>query len=108
MIPVQKKYFHAANAVHGSVYFKAMDDAAFFAVNSLVEKTFVLTVAFTIQLTKPVSSGEMIARGRYVGRSGDQYLAEAVLMDSEGNEIGRGSGAFVKSRIALSPKIGYE
>src|SRR5437660_10506789 len=43
---VQSDFFHAARAVHGSVYFKAMDDAAFFAVNSLVSDVFVLTVTF--------------------------------------------------------------
>ncbi len=31
-IPIRPEFHHAANAVHGSVYFKAMDDAAFFAV----------------------------------------------------------------------------
>lgn len=108
VIPVQEKFFHAAGAVHGSVYFKAMDDACFFAVNSLVEKFFVLTVNFNVFLTKPISEGRMVARGRYVGQSGSQYLAEAVLTDSDGNEIGRGNGAFVKSKISLSKKIGYE
>jgi acyl-coenzyme A thioesterase PaaI-like protein len=85
-----------------------MDDAAFFAVNSVVDDVFVLTVNFNVDLIRPVSKGEMIARGRYLGRSGKHYLAEAVLMDSEGNEVGRGSGAFVKSRIQLSKRIGYE
>ena len=108
VIPVQKEFYHAANAVHGSVYFKAMDDAAFFAVNSLVESVFVLTVSFSVGLSRPVSEGEMVARGRFVGESGKPYLAQAVLMDSEGNEIGRGSGAFVKSRIPLTEKIGYK
>src|SRR5438132_132473 len=28
-IPVKTDFFHAAHAVHGSVYFKALDDAAF-------------------------------------------------------------------------------
>lgn len=36
--PVSKKLFHAAEAVHGAVYFKALDDAAFFAANSIVEE----------------------------------------------------------------------
>jgi acyl-coenzyme A thioesterase PaaI-like protein len=108
VIPVQDKFFHAAGAVHGSVYFKAMDDAAFFAVNSMVDDVFVLTVSFNTYLTRPVSAGEIIARGQYVGKSGDQFLADAVLMDSDDNEIGRGNGAFVKSKIKLTPKIGYE
>jgi acyl-coenzyme A thioesterase PaaI-like protein len=38
-IEVNEKYFHSAGAVHGSVYFKMLDDAAFFAVSSL-EKRF--------------------------------------------------------------------
>src|SRR6185436_14124985 len=40
-IVVRPDFFHAANAVHGSIYFKAMDDAAFFAVNSIVHDVFV-------------------------------------------------------------------
>jgi uncharacterized protein (TIGR00369 family) len=108
VIPVQEQFYHAAHAVHGSVYFKALDDAAFFAVNSLVENVFVLTVSFSLDFLRPVSKGEMIAHGRYVGESGRRFLAEAVLVDSQGNEIGRGSGAFVKSRIPLTEKIGYK
>lgn len=108
VIPIREEFYHAANAVHGSVYFKAMDDAAFFAVNSLVDTVFVLTVSFSVDFVRPVSRGEMIARGRYVGETGRHLMAEAVLMDSEGSDIGSGSGAFVKSRIPLSARIGYE
>jgi uncharacterized protein (TIGR00369 family) len=107
VIPVQEKFFHAAGSVHGAVYFKAMDDSAFFAVNSIVEDVFVLTANFHSFFTRPISSGEIVAKGRFVGMSGKHYLAESVLADSEGNEIGRGSGAFVKSKIPLSPEIGY-
>ena len=37
IIPVSDKFFHAGGALHGCIYFMAMDNAAFFAVNSLVE-----------------------------------------------------------------------
>ena len=33
-IEVRRDFFHAADAVHGAVYFKALDDAAFFAASS--------------------------------------------------------------------------
>jgi uncharacterized protein (TIGR00369 family) len=108
VIPVQDRFFHAAGAVHGSVYFKALDDAAFFAVNSLVEKVFVLTVGFNTHFSRRISNGTMIARGRYLGKSGGNHVAEAVLTDADGNEIGRGSGTFAESRIRLSSKIGYK
>jgi acyl-coenzyme A thioesterase PaaI-like protein len=41
----------------GSVYFKMLDDAAFFAVNSIVEDVFVYTVSLNVQLLRPVASG---------------------------------------------------
>ena len=44
-IPIRSEFFHAAHAAHGMIYFKLLDDAAFFAVNSLVEDVFVLTVS---------------------------------------------------------------
>ena len=40
-LPVRDDFHHAAFAVHGAVYFKVLDDAAFFAVNSVVDDVFV-------------------------------------------------------------------
>jgi uncharacterized protein (TIGR00369 family) len=100
-------FHHAARAAHGAVYFKALDDATFFAANSLVEDVFVLTVSFNLYLTRPVSEGEIVARGRVVSQSRRLYIAEGVLEDRRGREIARGSGAFMPSTIALSEEIGY-
>ena len=108
IVPVRQDFFHAAGAVHGSVYFKALDDAAFFAVNSLVQDVFVLTVSFNIYLIRPISEGEMKATGRTVHRSRRLFLAEAELFDAKGREIGRGSGTFIRSTSPLSKEIGYE
>ena len=33
---ITEKYFHALGAIHGSVYFKLLDDAAFFAASSVL------------------------------------------------------------------------
>ena len=107
-IPVRRELFHAANAVHGELYFKCLDDATFFAVNSLVDDVFVLTVSFNLYLTRPISEGEMRATGRVVYRSRQLFVAEAELMDQDGREIGRGSGTFMRSAIPLSPDIGYQ
>lgn len=107
-VPVRPEFFHAAGGVHGSVYFKALDDAAFFAANSLVRDVFIVTVSFTVYFTRPISSGTMTATGRVVHRSLRLLLAEAELVDGRGRAIGRGSGSFMPSRIPLSPAIGYE
>ncbi len=108
VIPIQPKFFHAAHAVHGSVYFKALDDAAFFAVNSVVDDVFVLTVSFNIYLIRPISLGELKAVGQLTHRSRRLYIAEARLVDQEQRDIARGSGTFMKSNIPLSPEVGYQ
>lgn len=107
-IAVRRELFHAANAVHGALYFKCLDDATFFAVNSLVEDVFVLTVSFNLYLLRPISAGEMRATGRVVYRSRQLFVAEAEIVDQDGKEIGRGSGTFMRSAIPLSPEIGYK
>ena len=106
-IEVSGKLFHAAKAVHGSVYFKMLDDAAFFAANSLEREVFVLTTSFTTYLTRPVSSGRLRSVGRVVNRNRSQFIAESVVYNSEGTEVGRGSGIFVRSRLPLAEAQGY-
>jgi uncharacterized protein (TIGR00369 family) len=106
-IAVDPKFFHAAGALHGSVYFKMLDDACFFAVNSVVEDVFVLTTSFTTYLTGPVISGTLTARGRVVHAGKGLLLGEAVLVNGDGKDVGRGNGAFMRSRIALSAEMGY-
>jgi uncharacterized protein (TIGR00369 family) len=106
-IPVRRSFHHAAGAVHGSVYFKALDDAAFFAANSLVTDYFVLTVSFNVYLVRPISEGVMTARGTLVHRSRNLFLAESELVDQEGRVLARGSGSFMRSRMELTPAIGY-
>ena len=106
-LTVRPDFFHAASAVHGSIYFKVLDDATFFAASSLVDDVFVLTTSFTLYFLRPVSSGVMIARGTVVSRSSRLLIGEGVIVDSEGREVGRGSGTFMRSQIALTPAIGY-
>ncbi|EDY86942.1 hypothetical protein GP5015_171 [gamma proteobacterium HTCC5015] len=106
-IDVREDFFHPAQAVHGSVYFKLLDDAAFFAANSLEEDVFVLTTSFTTYLTRPVSSGQMRAVGKVVNQNKSQWIAEAVVYDSQDREIARGSGCFVRSKVRLDSIPGY-
>ena len=46
--------YHAAGAAHGTLYFKMLDDAAFYAANALVSDRFLLTTAFNLHFTKPM------------------------------------------------------
>jgi uncharacterized protein (TIGR00369 family) len=104
---VQPDHHHAAGAAHGTLYFKMLDDAAFYAANTLVSDRFLLTTSFNLHFTKPVKVGEVVAEGRWISGKRRVFVAESRLVDAEGDEIGRGTGTFMRSHIALSGLPGY-
>ncbi|MBP6030016.1 MAG: PaaI family thioesterase [Sphingobium sp.] len=104
---VAETVYHAAGAVHGTVYFKMLDDAAFYAANSLVSDRFLLTTGFNLLFTRPLRAGLARAEGRWLSGRRRVYIAEATLIDSSGEEVGRGTGTFMRSQHALSSLPGY-
>ena len=74
---------HAAGAAHGTSYFKMLDDAAFYAANSLVTDRFLLTTAFNLLFTRPLGPGPVVAEGP------------------------RGTGTFMRSQFPLAGLPGY-
>ena len=107
-LTINEKYFHALGAIHGSVNFKLLDDATFFAVNSIVTDVFVLTTNFNIQLIRPANEGRIRAKGKVRFQSRNLFVADATLYNESGKEIAFGTGNFMKSKVALTPEIGYE
>ena len=99
---------HSARGVHGSVYFKLLDDAAFFAANSIEFDVFVLTSDFHIRLLRPVSKGILTATGQVIHAGRKNILAHSELHDENGRLIGCGQGSFSRSKIPLHPDCGYE
>ena len=104
---VREEFFHAGNAVHGSIVFKLLDDAAFFAANSLVDDTFLFTVSFNLYFLRPVTEGELRAEGRVAHRSKRLLIADSEVLDEQGRPVARGSGSFLPSNMALDEKVGY-
>lgn len=104
---VDESCYHAAGAAHGTIYFKMLDDAAFYAANTLVTDRFLLTTSFNLHFSRPVRKGQVRAEGRWVSGRRRVLVAESRLIDAEGEEIGRGTGTFMRSRIALSSLAGY-
>lgn len=104
---VDPRHFHAAGAAHGTTYFKMLDDAAFYAANSLVNDFFLLTTAFNLLLTRPMQAGPVIAEGRWVNGRRRVLVGDARLIDADGEEVARGTGTFMRSRIPLASLPGY-
>lgn len=104
---VDPAVYHGAGAAHGTIYFKMLDDAAFYAANTLVTDRFLLTTAFNLLLTRPMRAGPAVAEGRWVSGRRRVLVADARLLDAEGEEVARGTGTFMRSRFALSSLPGY-
>jgi uncharacterized protein (TIGR00369 family) len=104
---VEESLFHAAGAAHGTLYFKMMDDAAFYACNSMVSDRFLLTTAFNLNFTRPLKRGPVTAEGRWASGKRRVFVGDARLIDSSGEEAARGTGTFMRSHIPLSSLDGY-
>jgi uncharacterized protein (TIGR00369 family) len=105
---VTADHFHAAGAAHGTIYFKMLDDAAFYAANTLVTDRFLLTTSFNMHFSQPLREGTVVAEGTWISGRRRVLVAEARLVDADGEEVGRGTGTFMRSRIALSGLAGYK
>jgi len=101
-------FHHALKGLHGSVYFKLLDDAAFFAVQSKVESHFILTSSFQVNFFKSVRSGTITAKGILRFESPNLFFGDSNLYDEAGREIASGTGTFVLSKTELGEKIGYK
>ena len=107
-ITITPQMHHSARGVHGSVYFKLLDDAAFFAANSIEPNVFVLTSDFHIRLLRPVTEGKLIATGWVTHEGRKNILAHAELRDEQGTLISTGQGCFTRSSMPLNVECGYE
>jgi len=99
--------FHAAGGLHGCYYFKALDDAAFFAANSIVRDHFVLTRQLNTHLLAPISGGQIRAEARVVHRTKRVLLCEAELYGADGTLVAKATGEFLVSGIPLSSVPSY-
>lgn len=104
---VDESMHHAAGSVHGATLFKLLDDAAFFAANSLVEDRFTVTANFSLHLLEPVQVGRLVAVGDVVHEGENSILAEARVRDGDGGKIAHGTGTFVPSGPPLKEVDAY-
>ena len=100
-IKIRRKFFHTGQSVHGSVYFKMLDDAAYFASQTHEKEFFLYTVNFEVNFIKAVSKNVIISKGKLLNKNSNKLTSKSMLYSSNGEEIGYGKGIFVKSNILL-------
>ena len=100
----RKEHCHTAGTLHGSGYFKLLDDAAFFAAQARVEDGFAYTTSFTTFMMRPVDpESTLVARGRVTSTSKALVVAESTLEEAEsGKLVAQGLGTFQRGAVPLS------
>lgn len=106
-LEISEAYFHAARAMHGAIYFKLLDDSAYFAAASLETEYFILTKSYTIHFRRPVEVDTLKAVGEVVSVSNGQFIAKSSIYNSAGKVVAQGEGVFVKGPKPLSSLQGY-
>jgi len=104
---VSEAFFHSAGAIHGSVYFKILDDAACFAAWTREAEFFVVTASFTTYILRPVFEGELRAVGRVIHESRSQFVVESKAYDFEDRLVAHGNGIMMRGRNKLSQLEDY-
>jgi uncharacterized protein (TIGR00369 family) len=104
---VRPEHHHAAKSAHGAVIFKALDDAAFFAAQSLVEDFFIVTVSFNVHLIRPIDHGRLHATGQILHHGKRLLLASANAYDEQDRLVAQGTGHFMPTHTPLTAVTGY-
>ena len=108
VVPVKKQICQIDGSIQSTICSKLLQETAELAVNSKILHTFVFTEYFNFHLSNSVAHDQLITRARFLNHSGNQYLAESVIVDSNRTEIARGNGVFVKSNISLNSDSNYK
>lgn len=91
--------FHAGGKAHGFTYFRLLDDAAFFAAQSMELEYFLNTSQFSLKFLRPLGAGPVLCKA-IAQQKGRVYESSAELFQN--NELfARGEGIFLRSRSLL-------
>ncbi len=107
-LSIKKGYFHAAEALHGAIYFKLLDDAAYFAAASLEDTYFLLTKSYTIHFKRPVEVDQLTAIGEVISEENGVIVSRSLITNSAGKMVAEGKGEFVRSKKLLIDQVGYD
>lgn len=106
-LKVEEEFLHGGNAMHGAIYFKLLDDSAYFAAASLVTDYFLLTKSYQVQFIRPVHLEQVTAKGKVEEIGDHEIIATSEIFNEQGKLVAKGEGVFVRSKKGLSDLEGY-
>lgn len=106
-LQVDPKFFHAGHSVHGSVIFKLLDDACYFACQATEPEHFLVTATFNIQFMAPVTTGALTVTAEVTSGNRNVFFAKGEVFNHKERLVATGNGTFMKSRLLLGEEVGY-
>lgn len=100
---IRDAYRQAVGELHGMLYFKVLDEASFYAANTLVDDVFLTTAAMHVQFLRPVDGAHLVATAQVVHAARSSFIVDAEARDASGRLLARSSGTFVRTGAALPP-----
>lgn len=100
------EHFHSGGALHGSVFFKFLDDASYFACATREFRYFLLTVSYNMRFLRAASDGAMWVEGRWMAEKDNALVGSSVLYDNKDRVLARGEGIFVCSALPWDNALG--
>jgi uncharacterized protein (TIGR00369 family) len=97
-INASEHYFHAGGSLHGAVYMKLLDDAAYFTAALQQHTYFLLTADFQIKFLRPVTGGSIYAKGQLLKQEGKYIYASSELFSNDGKLVASGTGRFAPGK----------
>jgi uncharacterized protein (TIGR00369 family) len=95
-LTVEEKHLQPWGRVHGAVYAALVDVAAFWAVYTQIPEGIGLTTAeLKLNYLAPVSSGELICRGRAIKVGKTLSLGEASVYDETDRLLSHGTATLI-------------
>jgi acyl-coenzyme A thioesterase PaaI-like protein len=102
---IRADLFHAGGSAHGFSYFRLLDDAAYFAAQSMEMEYFLNTAQFSLKFLRPLRAGAVACRATAEAR-GRVYEAKAELFQNE-ELCALGEGVFLRSRTLLAEVVSF-
>lgn len=107
-LSIESQYFHGGGALHGSVYFKMLDDSAYFAAASHEKEFFMVTKSYEIDFLRPVKVERLKAIAEVQNEQGREITVEARLFNEQEKLVGKGRGVFVPTSMRLEDLDDYQ
>lgn len=107
VLKMRDEYYHAAMSLHGAIYFKLLDDSAYFAAASAEPTYFLYTKSYQINFRRPVTGGVLTATGRLLKKADKEWIATSEIRNEQNQLVAAGEGIFVKSKLLLTDLVGY-